>query len=683
MALEFRLLGDFEVRREGQSLHLGGVKPRQLLATLLLQPDQPVSMDRLVEVLWPADPPRSTAANLHTYVSALRGALPSSRILRRPPGYVCEPGPASIDTTCFSTLADEASRLRRLGRNTEALAACHAALGLWRGQVLADLPQSPLWHIDLNRLTERRLLVVEESIEVRLSMAGCDASDELQAIVAELRGLVAEHPLRERMWLLLLRTQIALGRRADALTTYADCRQILAAELGVEPGPALRQVHLSLLAEPQALRPTPAAAPRLGSEARLMLSGLAAFGDTSLPGWVAGAVLGADNAVSMVTELVAARLITTRGPDELGQRRLRVPPLVRLLVQDTPPDQAALTRALGGYLHLAEQAAGALPASQFGPGVTVAPRWDRLPVSAAVHTDPLGWFAAEHVTLLAAIDVAARADRADFAWELAFVLLPWCSLALRPDVWNRSHHTALQVCQRADDLLGTAVTLRGIGQLHLYHDEYQQAEAALTRSRLIFARLGHPAGVAAALGGLGAMHLLRGEAGQAIDYYSRAYRWYQDAGLQWGEAYALGSIGRGWLALGDTDRASAYLNDALDLAIGVGDRHRIAHLTHQLGVVSARRGHTAEAEAHFGAALDTFVAIADLHGEAYTLVELAALTGGDRQLIRALDIYQRLGDRSAEATTASRLSQYYSASGRFDLADAYHDEARRLANCLH
>src|SRR6185295_13592743 len=115
MGLQFRLLGPLEVRRDERPVAINGVKPRQLLATLLLQPGRPVSVDRLIDVLWPADPPRSAAANVQTYVSGLRTSLGDDRVLRTPPGYTVMTGAAALDADDFLRGCAEAKRLRRLG----------------------------------------------------------------------------------------------------------------------------------------------------------------------------------------------------------------------------------------------------------------------------------------------------------------------------------------------------------------------------------------------------------------------------------------------------------------------------------------------------------------------------------------------------------------------------------------
>ncbi|WP_027343687.1 BTAD domain-containing putative transcriptional regulator [Hamadaea tsunoensis] len=675
MGLQFRLLGPFEVRDADRPVAINGVKPRQLLATLLLQPDRPVSVDRLIEVLWPADPPRSAAANIQTYVSGLRTSLGDDHVVRYPPGYAAVLGAAELDAARFLRDTDEAARLRRLGHLAEALRTVESALRLWRGQPLADLPASPVWRVELDQLAERRMGALQELFDLRIRLG-----DTANAI-AELRGLTAEHPLREGFWALLIRALMGADRQADALGVYADVSRTLADELGVGPGPELRRLHAELLAADTAAAVpiAPPNAQQLPAEAAVVLRGLAAFGETTMPAWFAGALL--NSGEDQLGRLVPARLVADAGTDDLGQRRYRVPVLVRMLADAQPGqlDGQGLARVLSGLLCLAERAARTLPPSPFGPGVVVAPRWSP-PVPAPVDGD--AWFAAEHRTLLTAIEIAGRLDRSDLAWELALTLLPWCDLGGHADVWQASHAAALEISRRVGDQLGTAVTLRGLGQLHLYRDEYASADAAFGRARLLFAQLGRPAGVAAALSGLGTVHRIRGDLDLAAEYYGRALESYQESADLGGEAYARGAIGQVWLARGELDQAETWLREALVLAEKSGDRHRQAHLHRHLGVAARKDARAQEAMTLLTSALDYFAAIGDRHCEAYALVELGRLdqpaeVAADR-LLRALRIYQRLGDRRAEADTAEQLGRLHHAAGQRELASAYQDEARRL-----
>lgn len=214
--IAFRVLGPLEVTLAGRAVPLGGRKPRMLLATLLLEPNVPVDVDTLVDVLWPAAPPRSALANVRTYAHALRAEL-GARVGTRSGGYMVTVEPDELDMISFE---EKAAR----GLLDEA----HA---LWRGRALADLPRSPVWEPTLARLEELRLSVIERSV--------LDRDD----VIPELRGLLAEYPLREELWRHLIIALRRHGRDAEALRAYQDAEDVLAAELGTRPGPALRQVR--------------------------------------------------------------------------------------------------------------------------------------------------------------------------------------------------------------------------------------------------------------------------------------------------------------------------------------------------------------------------------------------------------------------------------------------------------
>jgi tetratricopeptide (TPR) repeat protein len=616
---------------------------------------------------------------VQTYVSGLRTSIGDDRVLRTPPGYTVVIGAAALDADDFLTGCTEAVRLRRLGYLAQAMTLLEQSLALWRGQPLADLPVSPLWRVELDELAERRLTALQDLLDLRIRLG-----DHGNAI-AQLRGLTAEHPLREEMWALLIRALVAAERRADALSVYAEVSRTLADELGVSPGPELRRLHTELLAADgvsSGLIPVRAAGDQLPVEAATLLRGLAMFGETSTPSWFACALV--DNGDEFLSQLMSARLVVDAGTDVAGQRRLRVPLLVRMLLETQPKLTAEpdLTRVLGGLLSLAEHAAAGLVESPFGPDVAVAPRW-KPPIAPP---EPGPWFAAEHPTLLAAIEIAGRLNRSDFAWELALALVPWCDLLGQPAVWAAGHEAAQAICRRLDDQLGMAATLRGLGQLHLYRDEYAEAAAAFGRARLMFAQLGLPAGVASTLAGLGTVHRIRGALTEAVAYYERALESYEECGDQAGQAYARAAIGQAWLAGGDLMQARAWFCGALEIAERIGDAHRIAHLHRSLGVVALRADDPAEAERLLSLALAAFTDLGDIHGEAYALVELGRLTQpaelAAQRLTRALHIYQRLGDRRAEADTAERLGRLHEAAGRRELASAYLDEARRLHAAL-
>lgn len=223
-ATAFRVLGPLEVVVDGEAVALGGPKPRLLLATLLLQVNEAVSVDLLAEALWPGGTPRSAAANVRTYVHALRRVLAGSGadIERRPGGYALSAPPELVDLCLFETEV-------AAGTGADLERAC----ARWRGMPLADLPPSPVWAPALTRLTELRLGAEER--RHRLRAAGGDPD----GAVAGLRALLGEHPLREELWRALVEVLLDAGRPVEAGRAYAEAEQILRDELDAAPGPAL------------------------------------------------------------------------------------------------------------------------------------------------------------------------------------------------------------------------------------------------------------------------------------------------------------------------------------------------------------------------------------------------------------------------------------------------------------
>jgi DNA-binding SARP family transcriptional activator len=241
--MEFRVLGPLEVVEDGQALPLGGTKPRALLACLLLRANQVVSMDRLIEELWPDAAPRTAAKTIQVYVWKLRKELGEGRLVTRPPGYVLRVDPSELDLTRFEALLEEARGVHPK-RAAEQL---REALTLWRGQPLADLAYEPFAQTDIARLEELRLAALEERIEADL------ATDRHRELVGELEALVAEHPLRERLRGQLMLALYRSGRQAEALEVYQVARRTLVEELGLEPSAALQRLEKAILQQDRSL----------------------------------------------------------------------------------------------------------------------------------------------------------------------------------------------------------------------------------------------------------------------------------------------------------------------------------------------------------------------------------------------------------------------------------------------
>src|SRR5216683_2389006 len=240
----FRILGSLEVRTREGWCGIGAPKWRALLGALLLRPGQVVSTERLIDELWGDNPPPGARKLVSGYVLRLRRMIddPDGRVLvTRSPGYQLLVARCDLDAGLFEDLL--AARGKALAREDAGHAAglLAEALALWRGAALADVPQGPLVSAEADRLEELRLTALELRIEADLA-CGCDTG-----VIAELRRLTAEHPLRERLWGELMRALHGSGRPAEALEVYAHAREVIAQELGADPGPDLQQLHQRIL----------------------------------------------------------------------------------------------------------------------------------------------------------------------------------------------------------------------------------------------------------------------------------------------------------------------------------------------------------------------------------------------------------------------------------------------------
>ena len=295
--MEFRILGPLEVESDGELLPVGRRQPRALLAVLLLDANRVVPRDRLVEGLWGEAPPERAANALQVYVSQLRGSLGRDLIATRPPGYMIHVEEGQLDLERFDLLASEARRQDAAGAAT----GLREALSLWRGPPLADLPETPLLEGERRRLEELRLGAVQARIDADLALG------EHATLVPELETLVREHPLRERLRGQLMLALYQSGRQAEALEVFGQGRRLLADELGLEPGQALRQLQKRILDQDPALAPMPArrrapgggvaSRPRVSEPGRVVATGhrrrlavLLASGALLLAGGVAAAV---------------------------------------------------------------------------------------------------------------------------------------------------------------------------------------------------------------------------------------------------------------------------------------------------------------------------------------------------------------------------------------------------------
>jgi DNA-binding SARP family transcriptional activator len=234
---EFRVLGPLEVATPEGPLALGGQKQRAVLAVLVLEANRVVSVDRLLDSVWGEHPPKTALTSLQNFVSQLRKVLGPDVLETRPPGYRLNVPDGAIDIERFRAAVDEARSLDPDERGAK----LRAALSLWRGPALADFTFEPFAQADIARLEELRLAAIEGRVEADLE-AGRHTE-----VVGELEALVEQHPLRERLRAQLMLALYRAGRQAEALEVYQEGRRVLVDELGIDPSPALQQLHASIL----------------------------------------------------------------------------------------------------------------------------------------------------------------------------------------------------------------------------------------------------------------------------------------------------------------------------------------------------------------------------------------------------------------------------------------------------
>jgi DNA-binding SARP family transcriptional activator len=238
-----------EVVDADQPVALGGSQQRLVLALLLLSSPEAISADRLIDELWGEQPPVSAQHAVQVYVSGIRKLLRSSdevAVRTTPAGYVIDVAPEMIDARRFERLLEEAQDA--LAQDpSRAKALFEVALALWRGPPLAECGQSELARLEADRLDELHTLALEGAAEARLT------GGEHDEAIGAIRALVAANPLRERPRRLLMLALYRSGRHAEALSVYRDACAALD-EIGLRPGPELRELEAAILRHDESLR---------------------------------------------------------------------------------------------------------------------------------------------------------------------------------------------------------------------------------------------------------------------------------------------------------------------------------------------------------------------------------------------------------------------------------------------
>ena len=281
MPVTYGVLGPLQAFVDGRPARLGGPRQRAVLATLLLRAGQVVPIPVLVDAVWGEEPPGSVGNLLQGYVSGLRKELGRDAIETSGAGYRLDVRPDAFDLRRFERMAADGSAALAQGNTDDAVGRLEAALALWRGPALTDIAADGVATASAARLDELRLAARERYAEALLAVGAT------RDAVTELEQLVELHPLREDPRALLMLALYRCGRQADALEVYRLGRESLVAELGIEPGTALRDLENAILRHDAALSGAPAATSTVEHHPRARTVLLAVLDLRSLPGLIA------------------------------------------------------------------------------------------------------------------------------------------------------------------------------------------------------------------------------------------------------------------------------------------------------------------------------------------------------------------------------------------------------------
>ncbi|MEV0485311.1 BTAD domain-containing putative transcriptional regulator [Streptomyces sp. NPDC050508] len=248
---EFGLLGPLRGRHDGRALELGSPLQRAVLVRLLLGEGRQCGLDHLIDALW-EEPPGNAVRSVQTYVYRIRLALGEerSRLETTQGGYQLGIPEQAVDALRFERLVRDGEELRAARQTGPALRAFDTALALWSGEPLSGVP-GPYARRHRGRFVDLRL-------NARVGQLSCAAElGEHARVATELSSLIADHPLREDLYALRMRALYQAGRAAEALAVYTAARETMVAELGMEPGPELRQLQTRILSgtEPDPVEP--------------------------------------------------------------------------------------------------------------------------------------------------------------------------------------------------------------------------------------------------------------------------------------------------------------------------------------------------------------------------------------------------------------------------------------------
>jgi DNA-binding SARP family transcriptional activator len=414
-------------------------------------------------------------------------------------------------------------------------------------------------------------------------------------------------------------------------------------------------------------------------QARRLFRRLALLDQPVFSGWLSAALLDQPlaQAEDLLDELVSAQLIETAGTGSGVDSQYRFHDLIRvfarerLAIEDPPAERmAALERALGALLHVAEEAHRSHYGGDYLRLNSDALRFP-LPRRVVLHLvrDPLSWFDHERVALVSGTVQAAQAGFVEVCWSLAFISVTLFESRAYLDDWRETHRIALEAVRKAHQVRGQAAMLYSIGTLHLVQQRFSQAREEFSAATRLFQDAGDGQGVGLATRHIASLDRLSGRLDDAITRYEQALTIFEKTGDLVAKAFVLHSLAQVKLELDEYDIAKELLSDALRLVQAAGCRRIETQVLHRLGEAHLLGGELASAVEAFELALAGIRDLGDRLGEAYVLrgvgvakVRLGELGEARSALQRSLALARAIGERLAEARALLGLSELALAS---------------------
>ncbi|MEV6042326.1 AfsR/SARP family transcriptional regulator [Streptomyces xanthochromogenes] len=430
----------------------------------------------------------------------------------------------------------------------------------------------------------------------------------------------------------------------------------------------------------------------LPADAVRALSLLGLLGAYTLPGWVVGPLLDRSDGEQVLDTLVDASLVRLTATDALGEPRYRLHDLIRTCAVEiaaplaTADKRDAIVRVLSVWLDLVRRGTDRLPGGLLAAAHGSAPR-RALPdaVVERLMADAFGWFDTERDNLLGAVKLAVDWGLDELAWELTAGTATYYDHRCLYQDWQHGHRLALDAARAAGNAPGTSVLLRGLGQLHIYQDEFDRATRALESSIELCRDTGDKRGEALSVAMLSTVSRVQGRDDEALERVEQALAIAVGEGDRHVEAQLSCSMGVMRLMQGELDEAESWFTGALRLAEALHDEHRVAVVLRRFSRLHDRRGDPDAALRCLRQALATFEELADERCTGYALLEVGRVYAGQndrdragRALERAAGLFHRHGDLQDEATCWQLIGDLDAAAGVHDSASQHRERAGML-----